>query len=1260
VGDHPSQADLADSRQRSQRPVSVLVLLLRASPVVVARRRWGTDDPDGVGWSPGSCETPQAMLSLDTRLGSMNCVSCAEPVPKDARFCPNCGHLLVQTEERRIVSVLFADLVGFTALSEERDPEQIKHLVDRCFQRLVADITAFGGTVDKIVGDSIVALFGAPKAHEDDAERAVRAALRMQRSLAETANESGGEIRMRIGVNTGEVLVGAISAGGDYTAMGDTVNLASRLEGAAAPGDVLVGPLTRQATAHVIEYQDRGEIMVRGREEGVQVHVARRELAPPGRPKRTVRAPLVGRGLEQLQLTAAIDTSVERRRAQLLMILGEAGMGKTRLAEEVASAVESSHNALVIEGRVLPYGETNPYRPIGEAIAMALDVEPLDSEHVASAKMRISVADVVAKGVDSAEVEAIVQALLHILGYDSAIASLESTRAREEIHAGMRQYLGALTKRRPVVLVLGDVNWADEALLNLVEGGLRSLANEPFVVIATARWTIDEERWIVPPGRHNSSILNLDALDRVSSDRLVRSLLGSDVSDDIASMLYDRSGGNPFFLEELTTLLSDAGMVGRGDAAAAVEQIGRLPDTLRGLVAARIDALSTEERAMVEGASVIGRSGPVYALLLMADLDGRAHPERVFRQLVGKDLFSTEADRWAFRSDLVRDVAYATMTKTARAQHHGAIADWMAAHVDDRKAKANDAGASTVGWHYYSAAKIVRELGSVDGVGVDVLERALGWLEMAGTGAADRDSHFAAAQAFAQALDLLGDDDPRRVHALLGRGRARASLLEIDGAKTDVEQALHLSRSLADPRGVALALTLAGEIEGHADNYDESRRVLRTAIESWRELDDGANLAEALRLHGFASMMAGDHDDAEDDFSSALTMFVELGDGSGEAWCQQNLAWLSFVQGHVADAERRVNHAIALFERNSDAGGLGWAWGLSAFLEFHQGDSEKAATIAEKVLAEASLRGDRFGEAMMQLLSASINLWSGRCRDAIETALEALDVFQSTEMKFGEIQVLGTLGRAHVAVGNFAEADKVLASCRRLAANSPGRSLVGFSRLVSGATAMQQGRPDVAISYLSEGTEDLSDLQIIGSMDREVTLLLAHLQAGDAVAAAKVLASIDPSELASPPTYLDSARALTEVTVGNVAAGMDAADAVLVTDRATYLDRRSALVARGLGHARLGDEEATRVAFAEAIEMIDGTDSRLSQAVTRLAEAIALEAIGTSDAVEKRRDVELQLETLGLTATGWHTLFERAANLRSRSEVGPASDVSGQ
>ena len=288
-------------------------------------------------------------MVLHSYTGDMICPSCTSDAPTGARFCSVCGHLLVQTEERRIVTVLFADLVGFTGLSENRDPEELKHLIDRCFQRLVADVTAFGGTVDKIIGDAIVVLFGAPTAHEDDPERAVRAALQMQRTLLAFAAEQTSDMRMRIGVNTGEVLVGALKAGGDYTAMGDTVNVASRLQNLAAPGEILVGPSTRSAVSEVIEFDDRGMTDLRGREGSIQIAAAIVEIGPPGRRKFANRAPLIGRELEQAHLSSAIEVAIMKGRACLINVLGEAGIGKTRLASEVASQAETEHEAIVEE-----------------------------------------------------------------------------------------------------------------------------------------------------------------------------------------------------------------------------------------------------------------------------------------------------------------------------------------------------------------------------------------------------------------------------------------------------------------------------------------------------------------------------------------------------------------------------------------------------------------------------------------------------------------------------------------------------------------------------------------------------------------------------------------------------------------------------------------------------------------------------------------------------------------------------------------------
>ncbi|MDQ3756344.1 MAG: AAA family ATPase, partial [Actinomycetota bacterium] len=377
----------------------------------------------------------------------MTCPACAASVPDNARFCPSCGQVLSSRgDERRIVTVLFADLVGFVTLSENRDPEQVKNLVDRCFERLVADVNAFGGRVDKIVGDAIVALFGAPVAHEDDAERAVRAALQMQRTLASLTGELEAEVQLRIGVNTGEVLVGALRAGGDYTAMGDVVNVASRLQTLAGPGQVVVGPATYAATRDVVEYDCLGDVQARGREELVTAWQAVAAPAPPGYRPRRAPTPLVGRNEELGLLRRALSAAVSRRRAHLVLLLGEAGVGKSRLASELATEADAEHDALVLEGRCVPYGEANVWWPVAEAVRQACGIEPSDPDDVSAEKSLTAVQTATGLDDDSAEVARLADGLRYLMGDEDALANVDPQRAREDANRSLLALLEALAQ----------------------------------------------------------------------------------------------------------------------------------------------------------------------------------------------------------------------------------------------------------------------------------------------------------------------------------------------------------------------------------------------------------------------------------------------------------------------------------------------------------------------------------------------------------------------------------------------------------------------------------------------------------------------------------------------------------------------------------------------------------------------------------------------------------------------------------------------
>jgi class 3 adenylate cyclase/tetratricopeptide (TPR) repeat protein len=1181
-------------------------------------------------------------------LAPMTCPACGASTPEGARFCPSCGQQLATLgDERRVVTVLFADLVGFTGLAEARDPESVKHLVDRCFEHLVTDIKSFGGQVDKIVGDAIVALFGAPVAHEDDPERAVRAALRMQQTLSDQAADLDAPVRMRIGINTGEVLVGALRAGGDYTAMGDVVNTASRLQTMAEPGEVLVGPGTHAATNEIIGYQPVGHVEVRGRGGSIEAWRAITALAPPGYRRRRTRAPLIGRDAELGLTGQAIDTATDRRRASVITLLGEAGVGKSRLAREVASLAAQRHGARVLEGRCVPYGEANVWWPIAEAVRHAFEVASDDAPEIVRELVGSKVAAAAGLPVDDMEVNRIVNGMLHLLGADSPLREIDPQRAREEMLRSVGLFLGAMLEHQPVMLVLSDVHWAGQPVFELLGALLERLADTPFIVMATARPPF-RDSWVPGGARHNTLVVNVDPLSREAIGALLDALLDGRIDAELRDVLLDRSGGNPFFLEELVALV-DGGSLEQ--IARSVAANGGLPDTLRGLVAARLDALTRNERRALDDAAVYGREGPVEALVLMAKADRAGlgvRDEHQVRQavqgLVDKEILVLDetGHNYSFRSDLVREVAYNILTKAARALRHWGIGQYLETNFADHGAVISSV-VDGLAHHYGQAAEQVKDLGGVAGIPPDISDRALAWLTEAARRAEADDAHVVAERLLSQAIDLSPPGaSTERVQMLLGRARARAEMRHLVAARADADLALDLAEQLEDRAARARAILIRGAIEEREGDRAAAITTFTEAVDEFTAAGDRHGMAEALRLRGMAELFGGDAHGAHRSISDALDVFCALDDKRGQAWALQNLAWLAFVEGRPVEADRRITESAAMFDEIGDSGGLGWALGLQAWVRFHQGHWDAAEELGELILVEARGRGDRWAAGMMLVLLASVRLWTGRAALAIPRAQEAREVFQSIGDTEREIQSAAVLGRALIAVGMVGEGFRTLDLAIETARNAPGRPIALAATAVA-AAAVSVGDPERALRATAlVGVDDL-DPAIIGESDRLVAMGLALLQM-DQLGEARQhleLAARSGSEEA-PGAYALSGLACVRAVEGRLDDTLALVDEVMSIGRATYLDRVTALCALGSLRMGLGDTDRADEAFDQAVELADSTDDRVAQALARLARCETASIAGVLTP-ELSAEVHTRLADLGVEANGWRRVFRGAA-----------------
>ncbi|MGI8792779.1 MAG: tetratricopeptide repeat protein [Acidimicrobiales bacterium] len=1114
-------------------------------------------------------------------------------------------------DERRIATVLFADLVGFTGMSEGRDPERIKQVVDRCFERLADDIVAHGGRVDKILGDAIIAVFGAPVAHEDDPERAVRAALQLRESVARSAEEAGLPLQLRIGINTGEVLIGAMRAGGDTTAMGDAVNVASRLQTAASPGQIVVGPDTHAQTSSAVRYEALGPLTVRNRDKPVEAHAALEAIALPGQRMRRARTPFVGRAHELGLLRSAFHLGLDRRRPQLVVIVGEAGIGKSRLAEEVATC--ASGDALVLDTRCVPYGEANVWWPLAEALRQTMaSAEFADHDDCDPTAEEIGslLAKVTGLETDHPDVTRLTEGIRFILGDPDALADVDPSRARDEALRAAVQLLEAIARHRPVVLGISELHWADDVVLEFIDRALTHLTGLPVVILASSRPEL-MSRWQPRGGRHGVVELHLEPFTDDESVALLTTILEGPPPADLTENLLARSGGNPLFLEELALLVRDAGP-GRD-----------LPATLRGLVATRLDGLSRSHRRVLDDAAVVGRIGTTDALSALRP-DETGALDEALAELAAQDLIELDDRRWTFRSDVVREVAYETLSKAERARRHAQLADWFEGRSGDEVADLEQ-----LAFHAASAAELVAELGSVDGVDPDIRQRSVDAIDRAAGRAVDRESSTEALRLYDRGMALLAEgDDPLRGRFLAGRGRANTLLGRAPEARTDLDDSLAASRDSGDRRAEARALTAKGQLEQSEGNQDGALELFEQAQAAWAELNDTEGEARVLRLLGTLHLMADRVDEALVAVTAARERFEQLGDRRGLAWAQQQLGWIAFSAGDPEAADAHLTESIAAFTEMHDFGGLAWAAGLLAWVRLQQGHVAEAEELAEQILARGET--DAWASGMMSLLLASTRLWTGRTDEAIERAEWALERFRELNDRTGQLRSLGVLLRALVAGGRAAEAMETIDRYRDFVKTTEHAAAQWLARTVAVQVLTAAGLASKALD-IAEGDE---------THPLGLSLLLAG-RVSEAVARL----SRDWAQATGPGSIPDAGSSYALALA--VAGRHEEADAIIAEVRSqaagTYHDRMLLHIAAGLAGVLVGDHARSAHELDLAVEATDGTGDQMAQAIARLARGHICGHGLDGDVADARQ----RLAAMGLADGDWERLLSSAVSFSS-------------
>jgi class 3 adenylate cyclase/tetratricopeptide (TPR) repeat protein len=931
--------------------------------------------------------------------------------------------------ERKLATVLFVDLVDSTALVTGADPEVVRRRVQTFFDRVSHCVTTHGGIVEKFAGDAVMAAFGIPQAHEDDAERAVRAGLAILDAVEEL------ELQARVGVESGEVVADDVEA---TFATGEAVTLAARLEQAAEPGQLLLGPAAHRLTLGRVEVEDLGPVELKGLDRPIWAWRAVGTSGSGGARPRTLQAPLVGRDAELELLSNTYDRALRDRRAHLFTIYGEPGVGKSRLAREF---VEGLEGATVLPGRSLPYGEGVTYWPLAEMVKCAAGIADDDPLDVAIEKLRAFCED---------------EAVADLLGLASGVLeAVQSESSAQEIAWAAREWAQRVALEQPLVLVFEDIHWAEEPLLELIEHLATWVREAPLLLVCLARPELLDLRPGWGGGRVRATAIELEALRRDESEQLVDALLeDGELTEQARQELLDKTEGNPLFVEETMRMLAEEG----------IQSVDRIPDTLQALIAARIDRLPAPAKAILQRAAVIGRIFWEDAVQrLSPELDSIEEPleDLLLRDFVLPEPRSSirAENAYRFKHVLIREVAYSGLSKSARAEHHKAFAGWL-------KERAGDELLEIRAYHLDHAAKLTAELeGSVP---IELQQEAAEALTEAGLRAFAREANRTARHLFVRSVEL----EPTLRRRYLA-ARAADRLSDLPAVAREMEEVLAAAIGEGDQwtQGRAL-VTLAEAVLLRGADVQAAEQMIDEALEVF-EPDDLEGRFRALRASASIAWSRGDLEKEERLMLEGLELAREAGRKDFESEASDELASVYISRLELDRAAPLVEQAILLAEQSGSAEARGRALRFAGQLHLQRGEYEDAAAALEGAREHLSEAGAAWSLGRTLNFAAWVARHQGDLTRSERIFRESIRVLAPLEDRATLCESQRGLAELLLAEGRVDEAERLALAARETVGPHDVTSLA-TTAMSLGLVRAAQGQDDEAEQLLREAYDTIS------------------------------------------------------------------------------------------------------------------------------------------------------------------------------------------